>query len=262
MRMIKTGAAAAALGLMATTAMAATVHDVTISSVTGEWVSAGPSNAYDLSIDTDDESTQVLWGQPKPGGPQSGYVFEGLIPPPVATTPDTDFELGLFTHLNNPIKTDPGGGKVTGITEADLRIDFVIQIGDMSHAFSQLYTFEHDETKNEGENSAGDCKHGGQNGDAGLNSSGCADRVTITQNSDQSESVVVDGYQYDFEISGFRVDGETLDFFLTEEDTSNEAVLVGSYSVSAVPLPAAGWMLLAGIGGLVAAKRRKSRAKA
>ena len=36
----------------------------------------------------------------------------------------------------------------------------------------------------------------------------------------------------------------------------------GQLSISAVPLPAAGWLLLSGLGGLAAAGRRRSRRQA
>ncbi len=48
--------------------------------------------------------------------------------------------------------------------------------------------------------------------------------------------------------------------FVTWETTSTANVRIDDISVSAIPLPAAGWLLLAGIGGLAAARRMKKAA--
>jgi hypothetical protein len=259
MIIMKTSAIALALGLAAQAATAATFHDVAIQSVSGEWISAGPSDVYGLNFNTSGQGKQVFWGQPPSDGPQSGYEFEGLNPTPVTVQPDMEFDLGRFTHFNNPIYTKPDDGSATAISEAQLRVDFELLIGAEAYAFTQFYTFFHDETPNLGSN--GQCAHGGTPG-SGVHVHGCADRVDAVLNEGSSESVVVDGKEYRFDISGFQVGEKTMDFFMTTEQADNEAVLVGSYSISEVPLPAAGWMLLAGVGGLVAMKRRKAKAQA
>lgn len=260
MQIIKVGVAAAALGLIASSALAATVS---IESVTGAWTATSPNNAYGVTVSNSDAFSEVTWGKAPKGGLQSGYSFERTIPPAVEAQPGEEFALGKFTHHNWPIYTVPGGGKATAIEWAELQVDFDVKIDDTLYSFTRSYRFDHDETPNEGNNGA--CAHGGSNGDAGVNENGCADRVVASINEAASEVLNVDGKIYTFDISGFEVEGETLDFFLTKENAINEAILVGTYTVSdlaPIPLPAAGWMLLAGIGGLAAMKRRKARAQA
>ena len=254
-----TGTAAIALGFSASTAMAATLHDVTISSVVGEWVLPGPSTAFGVDIETTDERTQILWGKAPTGGSQSGYEFDG-IDTPANAAPGTEFNLGLFSHFNNPIYTYPGDGFTTAITEVNLKLDFNFLIGGQDYFLSKIFDFKHDETPNEG-GAGGACAYGGTSG-VGPDAAGCRDHVSIGDSMNLTDRIVVDGLIYTFNLEGFKVGNETLEFFLTEENSINEAFLVGSYSVSQVPLPAAGWMLLAGFGGLVAMKRRKAKAQA
>lgn len=257
MRMIKIGAAAAALTLVASTAFAATVS---IESVMGSWTAVSQNNAHGVTINNTDAYSEVTWGEPPKDGSQSSYGFERIIPPSIVAAPGEEFALGKFTHHNWPIYTKPSDGADTAIDWAELQVDFQVKIDDTLYDFSRNYRFEHSETPNEGTNGA--CAFGGSNGDSGVNANGCADRVVASLNDAGSETLVVDGLAYTFDISGFEVDGQTMDFFLTKENAINEAILVGTYNVSPVPLPAAGWMLIAGLGGLVAMKRRKARAEA
>ncbi|MEL7105998.1 MAG: THxN family PEP-CTERM protein [Pseudomonadota bacterium] len=255
--MIKIGAASAALTLIASTAFAATVS---IESVTGSWTAVSQNNAYGVTTSNSDTFSEVTWGQAPKNGPQSSYSFERTIPPAVIAAPGEEFALGKFTHHNWPIYTVPSNGAATAIDWAELQVDFQVKIDNVLYDFTRNYRFDHSETPNGGTNGA--CAFGGASGDAGVNENGCADRVVASLNEAGSETLVVDGLVYTFDISGFEVGGETMDFFLTKENAINEAILVGTYDVSAVPLPAAGWMLIAGLGGLVAMKRRKARAEA
>ncbi len=68
--------------------------------------------------------------------------------------------------------------------------------------------------------------------------------------------------EYTFTLLGFSTDGGTTfaNEFVTEEGEVNTASLYFDYSVSVVPLPAAGWLLLAGLGGLAAVGRRRKSA--
>src|SRR6056297_219386 len=240
---------------------AASAATVSVTNVYGAWNSAGPSSAYEIECDTNADRTQVWWGKAPSGGQKSGYEFDSVATPfPAVDGPE--FLLGTFTHFNNPIYTYPGQGSTTAITEAQLQIDFDVMIGTESLSLRQIYTFNHDETPNQG--SGGQCAYEGAPG-SGVNVNGCADRVTAVLNEGGSDEFVVDGKKYTFELSGLGYNGGVFDFFDTVEGETNIATLVGSYRVedlTPVPLPAAGWMLLAGVGGLVAMKRRKAKAQA
>jgi hypothetical protein len=85
--------------------------------------------------------------------------------------------------------------------------------------------------------------------------------VTLVSGSFGSDTVNIGGLEYVFNISGF-TSGIS---FSTVEGQANTTDLIGEFivnPVNVIPLPAAAWMLLAGIGGLAAVGRRKKRADA
>lgn len=90
----------------------------------------------------------------------------------------------------------------------------------------------------------------------------CPDLVTfVGAVSLFGDTIEVNGENVVLGLEGFAA-GTT---FLTAEGQRNDAVLRASFTanpitVNPVPLPAAGWMLLAGFGGLAALKRRKNKA--
>lgn len=265
----RAGAVALAFCLGTSAASSATIHDVTIASVAGEWVSVTPVDVFDYEQTDGENSSEIRWGDPfySASDPQSGYRFDGAAPPQFTVDPDTEFNLGTFTHFNWPISSRPSSGSAS-ITQAELQLTYGISVGDQAFTFAQTYVFEHDETPNypswPNTNPDTPCQYVGVTGE-GVNVNGCADRVTVSMDEAISETLVHDGYAYSFDMSGFRVDGELFNFFLTQEEANSSAFLVGSYSVedlTPVPLPAAGWMLLGGVGGLLAMKRRKAKAQA
>lgn len=256
---MKYGAVALAISLGATAAGAATLQ---VNSVSGDWIGYTPDgNVFGINEVNTADYTQLNWGDPKSGFDQSGYRFEGIIPPVVETQPGMVFDLGEFTHFNNPIRRNPGDGQLGWITSASLEVTFDLLIDGVDIVRKLVFDFTHDETPNEGVDAAGNCTYGGRDG-IGDDAAGCRDRVDVTKNEGLSEKIIVNNMMYDISISGFEVDGELFDFFLTEEESANRAILVGTYSVSEIPLPAAGWMLIAGLGGLVAMKRRRKQAEA
>jgi|SRR6056297_35897 len=260
MHMTKPAIAAVALGLMASSATAATLQDVTINNVTGNWTDTTPNDVFDLGGEGTEE---IRWGKPSTlvdTGLQSGYRFDGAVPPAVTVPPDSEFALGTFTHFNNRIMRVTNGEAST-IESAELKVDISLMVGATVKMFTQVFTFLHDETPN----NASTCAYGGAPGTGVNGDYGCNDRVTAVLNEGDSDEFVVDGKKYTFELSGLGYNGGVFDFFDTVEGETNIATLVGSYRVedlTPVPLPAAGWMLLAGVGGLVAMKRRKAKAQA
>ena len=187
------------------------------------------------------------------GDGKSRYTFVGVAPPPVPVSTNTDFNLGTFTHLNNPIFAP-------SIEAATLKVDFVLDInGTSTGVLSSIFNFAHWET----DNGASPCANGGANG-AGVNVNGCADRVTFALNPSLSDSFLVDGTQYVLNISSFLIGGSPASEFWTTERATNSAGLQGRIveRSSVVPIPAAAWLLGSGLLGLFGLARRKQQVAA
>jgi hypothetical protein len=234
-------ALAAVFAVGVATASAATLK---INSVSGVWTNlvanpAGGTISYD-------GQNKIRWGNPFQQPKQSGYDFTGAAPPALIKEEDEDFSLGEFTHLNFPITG-------TSLISADLLVEIVLD-GYINPIIS-TFSFLHDETTNE--NKIKDCKYQ-------PSVSRCDDLVKASLNLGKTESFNIGDIEYVFTISGFEVAGTTFSQFLTEEGKSNSANLIGKFvtkeSVSPVPLPAAAWMLLAGIAGLGAVARKRRSA--
>lgn len=230
---------------------AASASTVSIESVSGIWTSASSGATALTGVGTH----TIGWGTPSAAGngQTSKYQFSGAAAGHVSEK--SDFQLGTFTHHNN--RTD--GYSITD-AELTVKIGFSINGGSTMYVES-VFDFLHDETSNKRLNGAPNpnrtCKYGGANAQ-GVNINGCADKVEVTTDPSSSTPVVVDGYEYVFTFSGFQYDGNTLGYFLTEEEKLNDAQLTASWhKVEVVPLPAAGWLMIAGLGGLAAMKRRK-----
>lgn len=255
-------ATAAAISLGA--AGAAFAATVGVTSVGGAWTTTDPIEPVLLS---GRNTSAISWGQVYSGsttGKQSGYSFVGEAAGNIET--GTDFKLGTFTHNNFVL--EPG----TSISRADLSVGINLMIGGVSKIVNAAFNFNHFETMNNGE-TTGRCANGGENRVVGgVNSNGCADRVTITNNTASNQSFEIDGILYILEITGFTIAGKLFSEFWTVEDQKNEAILNARFTQvgvvppkevvptpSPVPLPAAGWLVLTGLGALAAAKaRRKS----
>ncbi len=248
-------AAAIAFGGM-TSADAATIDST---GVTGSWTALQPPTGptYVNGIGTN----SVRWGTPfGRGRMQSGYSFVGAAAGQLKT--DTEFDLGTFTHNNFVIKTG------TSISGAGLSIAVNLMIGGVSRAVTTAFNFAHWETVNAGE-SNGRCANGGARG-AGVNVAGCADRVSILDNAASDQSFEIDGFLYILEITGFTQGGAFFTEFWTQENAANSAILRAKFTLvgpvdpvdpppSPVPLPAAGWMVLTGLGALAAARARRRK---
>ena len=243
-------------------AIAATVG---VSSVGGVWTSTDPSNPPGLAgIGTN----VVSWGRPV-STEKSGYSFIGAAAGQIET--GVDFNLGTFTHNNFVIQPR------TSIRGAGLGVVVKLVVGGVTQIVNAAFNFEHFETANRPR--GGGCANGGRNG-VGVNASGCADRVTITDNSATQERFVIDGFEYILEITGFTRAGQLFSAFWTEENKVNSAILRARFTLvgptnggsngepnpnpnptpSPVPLPAAAWMVLTGLGALAAVRAARKKA--
>jgi hypothetical protein len=207
-------------------------------------------------------TSEISWGDLPAGSgmPQSAYSFVGRGTP-FDTSVDQMFNLGTFTHKNNPIWTN--GEMLNG---ARLALTFTIE--GANDVFRSVFDFQHLETPNE----SNPCANGEGQG-VGVNVNGCADRVTLALNEDESESFTVGHMEYVLDISGFLYNDSLMKRFWTKEKAENVADLQASYKLisdntppkpvtppttpSEVPLPASGLLLLGGLGAIYA-KRRKS----
>ena len=247
----------------------ATAATVGVTSVAGTWSSTDPTNPPGLNgLGTN----AINWGKAyatSKTGRQSGYSFVAAAAGNIET--DKDFVLGTFTHNNFVI--DAG----TSIKRADLSIGINLMIGGFSKVVSAVFNFDHWETDNFG-TKKGRCADGGTVG-AGVNVAGCADRVSIRNNTNLNKSFAIDGFLYILEITGFTIAGNLFSQFWTTEDMANSAILTARFKQvgiapptggepgtgpdpvpSPVPLPAAGWLMLAGLGALAAARARCRKA--
>ena len=237
---------------------------VGVTSVGGSWTTTDPTDPVGFS---GRNTSAINWGTVHPTsltGKQSGYSFVGEAAGQIET--GTDFKLGTFTHNNFVINAG------TSINRADLSVAINLMIGGVSKAVSAAFNFNHFETFNTGETN-GLCANGGANRVEGaVNSNGCADRVTITNNMSSNQSFEIDGILYILEITGFTIEGKLFSEFWTVEDAKNDAILNARFTQvgvvppkeveptpSPVPLPAAGWMMIAGLGALAAARARRRK---
>lgn len=226
----------ATLSLQVISASAASVANIT--TITGTWGPVtGGSNLTGVGTDS------ISWGGSS--GTPSGYDFDASATPINGILPDgAAFDLGDFTHRNQPI---PAG---TSITEAQLNLTVAGTItngGSSSFSVNSTFNFSHDETTNQSPCGAGSV-------------SVCDDVVTTTFSSLGSTSVLIDGVDYFFDITGFFIGDETFTQFLTEEGKSNTAELRGVLTSTPreVPIPAAAWLFGSGLIALAGIKRRKS----
>jgi hypothetical protein len=105
---------------------------------------------------------------------------------------------------------------------------------------TDLSVFQHNETPN-----AAPCDPSG--------ATICPDVVTLVSEVSGETGVKVGTQFVKLRIDGFP-SGLT---FITEEGQANRAPLTASFTVTTVPLPAAGWLLLAGLGGLGLLRSRR-----
>lgn len=250
----------AAICFMAFSADAAVVK---LTGISAQWTTTNPLITDGLGTNS------IKWGDPATAAGKSGYDFNAAAAPSNDIAPGSRFALGDFVHQNNPIFGQ-------SISQATLVVAIKLMIGATEQLVNTSYVFSHWETPNIPATGA-NCANGAAYG-TGVNSAGCADRVTALVNLGSSSSFLIGTDEYVFTFEGFKVGTETFNQFWTIEQADNMASLSGSYvlkscvvsgigcgtggvdPVSEVPVPAAGLMLVAGIGGLIAAKRRRRAA--
>jgi hypothetical protein len=210
---------------------------IDITNISGTWTSVqGGANVTGLGTNS------VYWGATyTPTSLKSGYGFTAA-PNIYNVEPGSSFLLGTFTHYNQDIPAN------TAITKATLNTQLLLAVDSTPAAFYNFqYVFLHNETPNV----AGQCPAGSV--------SICDDIVTIENNDARVNNVVINGQTYHLTIQGFQVNGgKTLSQFLTPEDATSSAQLIGSLSL-VVPEPAT-YLVLGSLACiLVGLKKRKKR---
>lgn len=179
-------------------------------------------------------TNQILWGKPAKKY-QSGYRFDGRSPLPAVIPVDSSpFQVGTFTHMNYPIASG------TSITQAtlDLSLDLTIDGVNFDDILFSV-VFDHNETPNVGGPPASD------------------DIVTIA---DTGGAVLLNanGQDYILEILGFQIGGQIVDTFMTQENMTNKAHLVGAiHTKAAVPEPSTYLLMGSLLAFAYAMQRRK-----
>lgn len=227
----------------------ASAASVSFSDITASWINTSPVSGWITTSGNGTGNPSLNWGQPASSSGQSGYDFQASSDFATDVPPGGEFELGVFTHRNYPVYEPV-------VTETTLQVDVNVSIdGGIAQLFQFFFDFDHWETPN----AANPCANGGAN-NSGINSNGCADRVTVS-NSSASETFEVDGVLYTIAITGFKVGSDILSEFWTKENNSNSAVLIATITSelipNEVPLPAALPLFLAGVAGMGFASRRR-----
>ncbi len=231
-------ATTAAAAFFATGAMASEV-DITV--IDAAW--ADPVPAANADIDNSDpDKVMVRWPTVESKN-KSGYDFERAALP-FSPDPSDPFSLGTFTHINFGIPDN------TAITAVNLEFTFGGTAEDSPEVtFDAVFNFFHNETDNN-EPCPDDSV------------TVCDDVVTVSAVGGADEVVVVNGKKYTFTLLGFSKDGGFTfsNEFLSAEGGINQADLYARYTVAPIPLPAAGWLLLGGLGVMGAVARRRKAA--
>jgi hypothetical protein len=249
------GLVAVATALVAGQSNAATI---TVDGISGTWGSVVTEGGNSLL--TGVGTSELRWGDPAEGE-KSGYGFVGQFP--AGYEVEQEFQLGAFTHYNNPIYSG------TSIKETTLSLSINLTIEGAQKTVFSAFKFLHDETLN----LSNPCANGASFG-VGVNVNGCADQVTFLSVLSMLDEFQVGNAIYTMQITGFLLNGLTVTDFWTTEKAANSANLMAKFTKVRdlppppappvptvpvpVPLPASGLLVLAGLAGLVMTKRRRS----
>lgn len=258
MRHVARISAVAALAIGVSTVAVMAAPTVTIKGIAAAWgpIDGGSNLQHEM---TPAHGTGIYWGTGNNIDSKSGYSFKSISTPagPYEADDAQSFALGDFWHFNRPITAG------TAITSAVLTLTFNVDFHDgdgnfVTNAtdFRSVFRFDHDET----DNGANPCKYGGTNNP--VNANGCADLVSVGQFTNDSNYYEDETGKYYLSITGFLYNNAEFTSFLTKEDADNKAVLMAKFTAdpNVIPLPAAAWLLIGGLGCLgVAARRRGSK---
>lgn len=220
---------AAEAAIIAGSAVGSFSNVITLQGAGAGWSNIANNDATDVAI--------FSWG--KPTGQSSTFTFDGngsnIGSPLGSTTLDNLFSLGTYTYYNSVTRQD----KIYGV---DFGVNMNIAgYGPASLLFHLLITDTPDNS----------------------NPVASADIVSIANMAEAAKPFMftVSGQRYNFQLMGFSRDGgktfETQAVSL--ENTSTTAQIYGKISaVSAVPVPAAVWLLGSGLLGLLGCVRRGS----
>lgn len=218
-----------ALALLSTAAQADTV---TIESITAAWSNpqGTPFNFNTFTTGSNPITYSARWGSDQGDG-QSGYNFTGVAVPAGPFAAGSQFSLGTFQHVNEPIGS---GTSITGIT-LTLNITFELNGAPPQHLLSDVFLFAHNETPNIPTQQDPNC---------------CADIVTATTNVGASQTITIGNTDFLFGIKGFQINGQNFTQFSSPEGGTNSALLIGTFDTvqHIVPSPIIG----AGLPGLLA----------
>ncbi len=217
--------------------------NITFSNVLGTWSNGTPvANVSYANNGT--QTPSANWGS----GGVSGYDFVGVNAFGVTVPPPAGFDLGTFTHRNQPINS---GSSITGIR---LTVSTTVEVDSISQGVKNfVFDFIHNETPN----NDNPCADGGTLG-VGVNVNGCADSVKFVYNT-LSDSFTVGNVEYTLNLAGFVVGSSTVSEFWTKEQADNSAVLKGVAveRSSVVPDGGSTFILLgAALAGLSAWRKR------
>jgi hypothetical protein len=231
-------------GLIAPAAIASTVS---VSPVGGLW--ANPVYSRGTAGVTGFGGSNIQWGRPAPWSVQSKYTFTGG--PAVTSSVPGAFLIAAYSHTNGTIYSS--SARIAG---ADLDLTVSGSINGQGYSFANAFRFTHNETLN----SANPCVAGG-----GRN---CGDYVTIAALNTTPFTVTQGASVFTLLIDGFvtALNGPVVTSFLNPEGAIRtlylqarwqEVITNANPDPDPVPLPASAFLIIAALGGLTAARRRR-----